>query len=557
MMRPSSMVLASLLLLSACGGGGSQPGSGSGAEPTKVDATTPGGGSGGGTGGGTPGPSLTVMTRNLYLGADIQRLVAVTDPAELPAAVGAMWQVIQDSDFPARAEAIADEIGTSSPHLVSLQEVSLYRTGPPDSCQGKQEAATVVALDYLAILQDALAARGLDYTVAAQVQNLDAELCAKLGAESFSDVRLTDRDVILVRGDQTFANPRSGNYAEVALLPVGGGSVAVQRGWASVDVTSPLGALRFVATHLEVEAFAVVQQAQAAELVTRAADGLGDMPVVLAGDFNAGPELATVTTSYDDLLAAGYLDPWPALNPAAAGFTCCFDELLRSGALTHRIDLTLYQGDIVPRASARVGLDRNTEPGFYPSDHAGVVTTFSASSGGECPGDEECECPCECEHHHDHGDCGEHHGDCGEHHGDCGEHHGDCGEHHGDCGEHHGDGACHEDCGNHRGHGKCEKGEKDEKGCDQDRTCKHDCGHRHGDCGEHEGKACEKDEKGCDQDRTCKHDCGHRCHHHCCKHRDRCEGCRPEKCHGKDGRGRGEGKDHGPCGGGKREGKKG
>ncbi len=462
MTRSSSMAAVGLLVLTACGGPGGPEGQGAKDAATTTTPTTttpttttpaPGGG-----GGGASGARLTVMTRNLYLGADIRRIAAAATPEEIPAAAGAMWRVILDSDFFARAEAIADEIEAAGPHLVALQEVSLYRTGLPTACSGTLVPATEVTIDFLDDLASALAARGLDYVVARQVQNFDAQLCTKVGAETFIDVRLTDRDVILARGDLTLSNPRSGNFTAAAQFPAGGGTLPVPRGWASVDVASPLGDLRFVATHLEVEGFAEVQQAQAAELVGLAADGLGAMPLVLAGDFNAGPELAQVTTTYDDLLAAGHADPWPALHPADPGLTCCFDEGLTTGTLTQRIDLILYLGPLAPVDSVLVGLVANTEPGLYPSDHAGLITTFSApAGGGDCPEDEECEC----DHHH-HRDCDDHHGDedCDRDHKDCDRDHRDCGRDHRDCGRDHKDrkdckdkkrGGKHEDCSRHRG----------------------------------------------------------------------------------------------------------
>jgi hypothetical protein len=65
------------------------------------------------------------------------------------------------NDFPARAEAIADEIAAAKPDLVGLQEATLYRTDvPPD---GPATRAETVALDFLATLEAALQARGLSY----------------------------------------------------------------------------------------------------------------------------------------------------------------------------------------------------------------------------------------------------------------------------------------------------------------------------------------------------------------------------------------------------------
>ncbi len=81
----------------------------------------------------TPAPDLPVMTRNLYLGADLDPVVAAArsgNPNAVVAAVSDAWTTIVRTDFPARAKALAKEIEQSHPMLVGLQEVSLYRIGP-------------------------------------------------------------------------------------------------------------------------------------------------------------------------------------------------------------------------------------------------------------------------------------------------------------------------------------------------------------------------------------------------------------------------------------------
>src|SRR5262245_7510119 len=104
---------------------------------------------------------LTVMTRNLYLGTDLTPIFAATSQTALLAAVNAAWTQVQSNDFPARAQAIADEIADSEPDLVGLQEAMLYRTDvPPD---GPASPAETVAYDFVQLLVDALAQRGLEY----------------------------------------------------------------------------------------------------------------------------------------------------------------------------------------------------------------------------------------------------------------------------------------------------------------------------------------------------------------------------------------------------------
>ena len=72
------------------------------------------------------------MTRNLYLGADLDPVVAAegkNDPLAVFDAVSKAWATILGTNFPERAEVLAKEIEQNKPMLVGLQEVSLYRTG--------------------------------------------------------------------------------------------------------------------------------------------------------------------------------------------------------------------------------------------------------------------------------------------------------------------------------------------------------------------------------------------------------------------------------------------
>src|SRR5262245_9737399 len=156
---------------------------------------------------------ITVMTRNLYLGTDLTPIFSAPSPPALYAAVGAAWAQVQANDFPARAEAIADEIAAAEPDLVGLQEAMLFRTDvPPD---GPATPAETVAYDFVDLLVAALAQRGLDYAPAASFTGTDAELPA--GLPPTKDVRLTDRVVVLVRADDRtselkVSNPDSGRY---------------------------------------------------------------------------------------------------------------------------------------------------------------------------------------------------------------------------------------------------------------------------------------------------------------------------------------------------------
>jgi hypothetical protein len=139
--------------------------------------------------------ALRVMTRNLYLGANLDAIVRAKSLPEALTAVAAGWQQVQANDFPTRARAIAREIAAAKPDFVGFQEAVLYRTQTPPDLTATP--ATTVALDYVAELRKALAARHLKYRFVGIGAWTDAELPA--GNPATMDIRITVRDALLVR----------------------------------------------------------------------------------------------------------------------------------------------------------------------------------------------------------------------------------------------------------------------------------------------------------------------------------------------------------------------
>src|SRR6266496_2843205 len=138
--------------------------------------------------------SITAMTRNLYIGADvdvvIQALRTPDSTDDLPALLQAIATVGQTA-FPLRAEALADEIARNRPHIVGLQEVSEIHINIPP-------LGIAVNQDFLAILMAALNARALHYEVVGQSTNLVAT--------PFAGVAVTDHDVLLRDADRVSLN---------------------------------------------------------------------------------------------------------------------------------------------------------------------------------------------------------------------------------------------------------------------------------------------------------------------------------------------------------------
>jgi hypothetical protein len=334
------------------------------------------------------GQPIPVMTRNLYVGADLSPVFAAAAKGDGPGivqATTATWQNVKATNFPERAGALADEIEDSEPLLVGLQEVSLFRTGPPDSITGTPTPAEHVELDYLDLLLRELDQRGLHYAPVTITKGADAEIPGFTAPGVLQDIRLTDRDVILARTDVSssklqLSNEQTGNYATYASLPIGqtGQSIKLLHGWGSVDVTLRGQTFRFINTHLQPEGpLNAIQVAQGNELLNGPANT--SLPVVLVGDFNSRAD-GTGTPTYDNLIGAGFKDAWSATHPRDLGNTWGHDANLLNTTvdLTKRLDLVLYRNNLCALDADVVGdeLSDRTPSGLWPSDHGGVVATL-------------------------------------------------------------------------------------------------------------------------------------------------------------------------------------
>lgn len=326
---------------------------------------------------------VRVMTRNLYIGANLDPATRATSVPQLMAAVAHIYSVVQRTDFPQRAKALAREIADADPVLLGLQEAATWYSGT----LGDPSPAATVEYDFIASLRHELAAIGTPYDVV-RVQR-EADLEAPAGAPYFRDIRVAGNDAILVKAGTdgvALTNARSGHFASRLTITNGlGQPTVVDRGWLSVDAVVNKRSFRFVNTHLE--AFSAgVRLAQARELL--APDGpVGSAPgpVVLVGDLNSSPELPVPENrlAFQALLDAGLVDTWAALHPGDPGFTAGFNELLTDpsaeATLEHRVDHVMTTPAVGLRSSRRYGTDpdNRTVDGMWPSDHAGVAAVLN------------------------------------------------------------------------------------------------------------------------------------------------------------------------------------
>jgi endonuclease/exonuclease/phosphatase family metal-dependent hydrolase len=311
--------------------------------------------------------TLTVMTRNLYLGANLDPIVKAKSLPEALNAVAADWAQVQANDFPTRARAIAREIATVKPDVVGFQEAVLYRTQtPPDFTA---TPATHVTLDYVAELRKALAARKLRYRFVAIAPWTDAELPS--GSPATMDVRLTVRDALLVRVEKRLRIRRVHKVQYTAVTPLIPDVAVAKRGYVYADATLSGRAFRVATTHLE--SFDDTSQvAQGEELGKRLA--AGKTPTVLLGDLNSRAD-GTGTPTHANLLALGFNDAWTQAHPNDVGLSCCHGDDLRDvgGPFYSRIDYVLLKNGFRAVAAGIVGQKPSDRVGgLWPSDHAGV-----------------------------------------------------------------------------------------------------------------------------------------------------------------------------------------
>ena len=355
----------------------------------------------------SPRHPLTVMTRNVYLGADIQRplraVAGVSDPnlalVRLANATALTRAIVDRTDFPRRSELLAAEIAQARPDLIGLQEVALWRHGPLELDPAKIAVpnAQTVDYDFLRILLDDLAEEGLDYTAVRVQRETDVAAPAFTGAPpaiaDARDVRLTMRDVVLMRNRPglTLTGTGGGNYADELVVPLAGRGMAFTRGFAWADVKVGAKKVRFIDTHLE--AFGSDHAlAQASELLAGPAAKTGTTTII-ACDCNSDPLDGRLSNGvehrapYDRIVASGFTDEWLQWRTAPEGWTSGLGERVDDATpagFDHRIDMIFARtpsGKPLDVTDGRVTgtrpADRDPVSGLWPSDHGGVVLTLS------------------------------------------------------------------------------------------------------------------------------------------------------------------------------------
>jgi endonuclease/exonuclease/phosphatase family metal-dependent hydrolase len=351
------------------------------------------------------GNEVNVMTRNLYLGADLTPAIESKSTSEFIEANGGILRQVEASNFPVRAKGLAKEIIGNEPDLVGLQEVALWRTAPPSLgpvFSGKPEATTV-KYDFLKLLLSQLNKGKNRYRPVVVQDEFDFEAPADANgvpgdgpgggqgvlANAEINGRLTMRDVILARvgaGVKTF-NPKSGHFAHLLVEKVAGSKeINITRGWISVDATvRGSKKFHFVDTHLEAfdpeSVYPSVRAQQAAELVEPGGPATSKLPVILVGDLNSDVRTEVKPgdgQAYKVMTKAGFRER-AAIKPNG----CCIEgsyDLKTGGSVAdfnHKVDHIMTNAPKQVKLISSEVTGRSKNNGYWDSDHAGLFSSLN------------------------------------------------------------------------------------------------------------------------------------------------------------------------------------
>lgn len=243
---------------------------------------------------------LTVMSRNLYLGADVG--IAMDLLPDFPAATQFMWDQVAATDFATRADALAIEVANNEPEVIGLQEAAKW------VCTTSFFDEPIAVFDFTNMFIEALKERGVSYELASKDGNSaynpgfeispipyltiahDENIFPSLFGKKDAACGFEIADALLVRSDLTDDIIQVGTVEFDKTYPVIPTIMTIYRGYAWADININNTPTRFITTHLESmwdTGEVPAAKIQANELVQDLA--ATKMPLIVMGDFNSDP----------------------------------------------------------------------------------------------------------------------------------------------------------------------------------------------------------------------------------------------------------------------------
>jgi len=344
------------------------------------------------------GQVVKVMTRNLFLGADLGPGLEADSIGEFVQANGEILREVTETDFPRRSRALAAEIRDKNPDLVGLQEVAWWRINETASLSPINDgpSASQNRFNFLKLLMDKVNRGKKRYKVAVVQEEFDFEAPADENEvpddgeimdagpdldDAELNGRLTMRDVILVKRSKNvkIKNPRGGHFANLLEVTVAGAvPIDVTRGWTRVEAKVGKGPwFSFTNTHFEAfddeTEIPSIRQLQATETGGPGGHAVSNRPTVLVGDLNSDDD----SVAEDDQKAFNALKGfgWKSRSTEDP-MSCCVNDLFTAppSQFDHHIDHVMTRSPKQVKLLRSSVTGRKQVNGIYPSDHAGVFS---------------------------------------------------------------------------------------------------------------------------------------------------------------------------------------
>ena len=363
---------------------------------------------------------ITVMTRNIYLGADVGKALALIP--DLPAAAQYMWDQMRKTDFESRSKLLADEINQYKPDVIGIQEATIWR------CQKNLWSKATTIYDFVEILLKQLSG---EYEVAqlnsATAYNpgfsispipyltkvKDPEVFQRIFSQDSAFCGFETGDTLLVKKQLQSEVINLGNTEYEASYSIVPTLMTIYRGYTWVDIKINGTPTRFITTHLESlwdENKIPNSARQARQLISDTSNT--KMPLIIMGDFNSDPKdprekgglnpglqpveslncppNTSTCSAYKLMIENDFIDAGPnSLDPK--NFTWGMNaqlsgpDLERKSAaqkfgnqfgFTDRLDYVFVKNNVRVNSAEIIGVKPP-----YASDHAGVVVKILIQNG--------------------------------------------------------------------------------------------------------------------------------------------------------------------------------
>ena len=251
----------------------------------------------------SPDKKITVMSRNIYLGADVG--VAMKLLPNFPAAAQFMWDQVRATDFTKRAPKLAAEFAAAKPDVIGIQEATIWY------CKKDLWSGKVEVFNFLNTLVSETKKTGVGYSLARASSDdkkttfnpgysiaaipyltkvIDPATFQPIFKQNSASCGFTIGDAILVRDDRlkdVVAIGTSEYDATYSIIPA---LMTIYRGYSWLDLKTDNTRVRIVTTHLE----SIWDKDKVPNSVLQAKQLIKDLestnlPLVVMGDFNADP----------------------------------------------------------------------------------------------------------------------------------------------------------------------------------------------------------------------------------------------------------------------------